>query len=138
MIIKECKGYELEKAKPNTSEDFFNRSEVTFTLEGEEKTFHLLYLRFFDESFNELTPYSTDPVFKVGERDVYFKDIVGLICMLVDSGFRQRKRVYINSEEEFSRYFKDIDFDKLPEIFEGIQKGGYQLESAGKFLNVNV
>ena len=39
MIIKGYVGYELEKEKPNTSEDFFNRSEVTYILNGKEKTF---------------------------------------------------------------------------------------------------
>lgn len=43
MIIIGYAGYELEKAKPNTSEDFFNRSEVTYILNNKERTF-LFYM----------------------------------------------------------------------------------------------
>lgn len=39
MLINQSGGYELEKEKSNTSEDFFNRSEVTFVDEGEEKPY---------------------------------------------------------------------------------------------------
>ncbi|MDF0726165.1 hypothetical protein PY093_05485 [Cytobacillus sp. S13-E01] len=131
MLIKNCKGYELEKAQSNTSEDFFNRSEVTFSVKGEEKTFHLLYIRYFDEVFASFTPYEQDPIF----NDVEFKDIVGLVCLLKNPGFQSRKRVYINSQKEFENYFKDIQFDKLPEIFESIrQKGSYELESPLHFI----
>ncbi|MCA1030581.1 hypothetical protein LCL95_05935 [Bacillus timonensis] len=124
MLIKECKGYELEKAQPNTSEDFFNRSEVTFVDNGEEKTFHLLYIRYFDEAFSQFTPFKEDPVFTVENKHIYFKDIVGIVCLLKNPGFRFRKRVYINTIEDFESYFKDIDYKKLNQMFvELISKG---------------
>ncbi|MGM7684826.1 hypothetical protein ACSVDA_22215 [Cytobacillus sp. Hm23] len=130
MLIKNCNGYELEKEKPNTSEDFFNRSEVTFVEDGEERTFHLLYIRYFDERLSEFTPYNSDPVFTIGEKDIHFKDIVGLICLLKKPQFLSRKRVYINNINEFVEYFKDVQFEKLPEIFQSIEYNeGYKVDS---------
>lgn len=135
MIIKKCKGYELEKEKPNTSEDFFNRSEVTFIDNGVEKKFHLLYVRYFDEVISEFTPYESDPVFTLeGGVEITFKDIIGLICLLKNPGFRHRKRVYINTEKEIKEYVKGITFEKLPEIFKGISNGGYEVRSPLEFI----
>lgn len=130
MLLKECKGIELEKAKPNTSEDFFNRSEVTFIDDGgNEKTFHLLYVRYFDQHISEFTPFKQDPIFTVGSREVLFKDIVGLVCLMKNPSFRNQKRFYINSEKELKAYFKDTNFDLLPEIFNALeQKKNYELK----------
>lgn len=116
MLIKECIGYELEKEKSNTSEDFFNRSEVTFIEGSEEKTLHVLYVRYFDEFFQEFTPYQQNPIFTKDDIEVTFKDIVALVCLIKNPGLRNRKRLYINSKQEFVSYFEDIDFEKLPEI----------------------
>lgn len=121
MLIKQCKGYELEKEKSNTSEDFFNRSEITFEEDGQEKTLHVLYVRYFDELAHEFTPFESSPIFKAGPREVEFKDIVALICLLKNPGFRHRKRVYINSKLEFAAYFQDVDYTKLPAIFEDLE-----------------
>ncbi|GHH98133.1 hypothetical protein [Neobacillus kokaensis] len=135
MLIKECKGYELEKEKSNTSEDFFNRSELTFVEDGAEKTLHVLYVRYFDEIFPEFTPFKQDPVFVQDEYEVNFKDIVALVCLLKNPGLRERKRVYINSKHEFASYFRDINFSKLPEIFAGVhQKNGFELRSPLEFI----
>jgi hypothetical protein len=135
MQIIECKGYELEKAQPNTSEDFFNRSEVTFVEEGEQKTFHLLYVRYFDEVILQFTPFAKDPIFNVNGVDVYFKDIVAIVCLLKNPRFRSRKRVYINSQKEFSLYFEGINFEKLKELFEQIHSNGsYKLNSPLQFI----
>ncbi|TCJ05560.1 hypothetical protein [Cytobacillus praedii] len=121
MLIKHCKGYELEKEKSNTSEDFFNRSEITFEEDGQEKTLHVLYVRYFDELAHEFTPFESSPIFIAGSREVEFKDIVALICLLKNPGFRHRKRVYINSKLEFAAYFQDVDYTKLPAIFEDLE-----------------
>ncbi|MBM7661168.1 hypothetical protein JOC85_001940 [Bacillus mesophilus] len=135
MQIIECFGSELEKAQPNTSEDFFNRSVVTFIEDGEEKTFNLLYIRYFDEVFSEFTPFTEDPIFTVNGREVMFKDMVALVCLLKNPGFRNRKRVYINTQKEFSHYFQDIDFDKVKEVFQQLTtQGSYQLESPLLFI----
>ncbi|MBL4954084.1 hypothetical protein JK635_18115 [Neobacillus sp. YIM B02564] len=135
MLIKECKGYELEKAKSNTSEDFFNRSELTYIDDGVEKTLHVLYVRYFDELFPEFTPFEADPVFVHDGNEVKFKDIVALVCFLKNPGLRERKRLYINSKQEFAAYFQDINFEKIKEIFTSLQqKQGYELRSPIEFM----
>lgn len=135
MNIKVCKGYELEKALPNTSEDFFNRSEVTYVEDGIEKTFHVLYVRYFDGLIGALTPFKEDPIFQVASRNVYFKDIVAIACLIKNPDNRHRKRTYINSEKEFSKVFQDLDFDKLKSIFQSLEKhNGYELQSPIEFI----
>lgn len=135
MFIKECQGYELEKEKSNTSEDFFNRSEITFEEDGHEKTLHVLYVRYFDEFFPEFTPFKTNPLFKAGTREVDFKDIVALVCLLKNPGLRHRKRIYINSQTEFASYFQEVDFSKIPTIFEELEnKKSYHLRSPLEFI----
>ncbi|WP_102345720.1 hypothetical protein [Bacillus sp. Marseille-P3661] len=134
MIIKEVVGYELEKAQPNTSEDFFNRSDVTFEENGIEKTFHLLYLRYFDETFSEFVPFLEDPLFKVEGKEIFFKDIIGLVCMLKNPDFRNRKRVYINDKIELLKLCDGIDYEKLPEVLKAIKNGGYELRSPLQFI----
>jgi hypothetical protein len=130
MLIKQCVGYELEKEKSNTSEDFFNRSEVTFVEDGKEKTLHVLYVRYFDELIGRMTPYEADPVFKAGSRDVNLRDLVAIAALLKNPGYRHRKRVYINVQKEFEDIFTGLDFDKLPGIFEGLeQKGAFEVRS---------
>ncbi|KAB2338373.1 hypothetical protein F7731_02060 [Cytobacillus depressus] len=121
MLIKNCSGFELEKEKSNTSEDFFNRSEITFEEDGVEKTLHVLYVRYFEEQLNEFTPFASNPIFVSVGREVELKDIVAIVCLLKNPGFRHRKRVYINSLAEFASYFQHIDFDKLPAIFEALK-----------------
>jgi hypothetical protein len=130
LLIKDCIGYELEKEKSNTSEDFFNRSEVTFIDESEEKTLHVLYVRYFDEFIQEFTPYQQNPIFTKDNIQVTFKDIVALVCLIKNPGLRNRKRLYINSKQEFASYFQDIDFEKLPEIVLGVkQNNNFELRS---------
>lgn len=130
LLVKICKGYELEKEKPNTSEDFFNRSEVVYIENGEEKTLHVLYVRFFDEQFSDFTPYKENPIFQIGSKGITFKDIVALVCLIRNPEFRNRKRIYINTIEELTSYFQGIDFEKLPEIFHALEeKQGYELQS---------
>jgi hypothetical protein len=135
LLIKECKGFELEKEKSNTSEDFFNRSIVTFSEGGKEKTLHVLYVRYFDEFIHEFTPYKQDPIMVQDNKEVSFKDIVALVCLLKNPGLRSRKRLYINSKQEFASYFQDINYNKLPEIFLSLnQKKEYELRSPLEFI----
>ncbi|MED4989151.1 hypothetical protein ETC01_12250 [Geobacillus sp. NFOSA3] len=135
MWICRLQGYELEKSKPNTFEDYFSRSEVTFREDGVEKTLHVLYLRYFEESISSFTPYEQNPIFTVLGRDVYFRDIVAFVCLLQNPAFRHRKRVYINEEEEFRRYFAHMEFTKLPDIFASLQTNGeYHLTSPLLFI----
>jgi hypothetical protein len=135
LLIKDCKGIELEKEKSNTSEDFFNRSEVTFVEDGVEKTLHILYVRYFDEIRHEFSPYEQDPIFVQQGHETTFKDIVGLVCLLKNPGLRSRKRLYINSKQEFATYFQDINYNKLPEIFLSLnEKKEYELRSPLEFI----
>jgi hypothetical protein len=135
LLIKECIGYELEKEKSNTSEDFFNRSEVTFIEDGMEKTLHVLYVRYFEEIINEFTPFQQNPIWKEGENEVLFRDIVALVCLIKNPGLRKRKRLYINSKQEFAAYFQEIDFNKLPNIFFSLkQKKSFELRSPLEFI----
>ncbi|TYS68340.1 hypothetical protein FZC76_11450 [Sutcliffiella horikoshii] len=138
MRIIKCRGYELEKAQPNTSEDFFNRSEVTFEDDGEEKTLHVLYIRYYDETFGESIPTMSgeaDPIFEIGEKQITFKDLVAIVCLIKNPSFRQRKRIYINTQEELASYFEGVNIPKVREIFEGIHhQGDYKLTSPLHFL----
>lgn len=130
MIIKRCYGYELEKEKRNTSEDFFNRSEVTFEVDGVEKTLHILYVRYFDEIFTEYTPFKEEPIATIGEKEYNFRDIVALACLLGQPTYQERKRVYISSEREFAENFQGLQVDKIKEILQSIEeKGSYRIAS---------
>ncbi|KPB03183.1 hypothetical protein [Bacillus sp. CHD6a] len=138
MRIINCRGYELVKAQPNTSEDFFNRSEVTFEDDGQKKTLHVLYIRYYDETFAEFIPAMSgeaDPIFDIGEKQITFKDLVAIVCLIKNPSFRQRKRIYINTKEELAGYFEGVNISKIREIFEGMQEqGDYKLTSPLHFL----
>ncbi|CAH0345599.1 hypothetical protein [Bacillus sp. CECT 9360] len=135
MIIKDCRGYELEKAQSNTPEDFFNQSEVTYIEDGEEKTLHVLYVRYFDEFAKEFTPYSANPLFAAGGKEIYLYDIAAIVCLLKNPDFRTRKRVYINTIKEFASYFEGVNFEKLPEVFETLgQKKEYKFTKDSEFI----
>lgn len=103
MIIKNGRGYELEKEMPNTSEDFFNRSEVTFVSSKTEKTFHVLYVRYFEQVFTE----KNAALFE--GQELRLKDIMALICIIQNESLLMRKRLYINTEEEFQSYLNGVD-----------------------------
>ncbi|MFK4293550.1 hypothetical protein ABH955_002437 [Bacillus sp. RC240] len=122
MIIIGYAGYELEKAKPNTSEDFFNRSEVTYILNNQEKTFSVLYVRYFEEILQEITPFEGNPVYKVEEQDVYLRDIVAIACLLKDKELRTQKRLYLNEVTDFQRYFDEGTVVKVQEILAELHK----------------
>jgi len=135
MLIKQCVGYELEKEQSNTSEDFFNRSEVTFVEEGREKTLYVLYVRYFDELVGSITPFTENPVFKASTKEIYMKDLVALAALLKNPEYRHRKRVYISEQKSFANLFKGLDFSKIPGIYEGIeQKGSYEVRSPLDFI----
>ncbi|PGM94388.1 hypothetical protein [Bacillus cereus] len=122
MIIIGYAGYELEKAKPNTSEDFFNRSEVTYILNNQEKTFSVLYVRYFEEILQEITPFEGNPVYKVEEQDVYLRDIVAIACLVNNKELRAQKRLYLNEVTDFQRYFDEGIVVKVQEILAELHK----------------
>ncbi|PEP89838.1 hypothetical protein COE95_20375 [Bacillus toyonensis] len=122
MIIIGYAGHELEKAKPNTSEDFFNRSEVTYILNDKEKTFSVLYVRYFEEVIQKITPFEGNPVCKVEEQDIYLRDIVAICCLVKDKELRAQKRLYLNNIEEFQQYFDERTVLKVQEILAELHK----------------
>lgn len=135
MIIKQCRGYELEKSKKNTSEDFFNQSEVTFVEQDEERMFQVLYLRYFDELMDKFTPFEQDPIFEAADREVTFKDIVAIACLLKNPEFKKRKRVYINTEKEFSALFQGLDFEKLTKLMRDVEENqGAEVQSPLEYM----
>ncbi len=138
MQILECKGYELEKAQPNTSEDFFNRSEVRFVENGIEKTFHLLYIRYFDEMISQFTPFEQDPIYIFGKKEIFFRDIVGIICFMKNPSLRERKRAYINNQREFEQCFSGINYDILLDIIQHVTvNGSFELASSLLLTDIN-
>ena len=122
LFIKRCSGYELKKEKPNSFEDYFNRSEMVYEEDGKEKTFHVLYLRYFEEKLNELTPFQENPIFTINEKAIELKDAVALACLISNPQYRQRKRVYINKESQFSSCFEGASKEKLLEIFQQLNE----------------
>ncbi|HET7579430.1 MAG TPA: hypothetical protein VFK33_09120 [Bacillales bacterium] len=135
MLIKKCEGVELEKSSPTSPEDAFNRSMVTFEADGRDRTFHLVYLRFFENRMNEFTPYDGDPLFTAGSREVTLKDVAALTAMIQHPEYQQRKRVYLHEEESFDDLFKGIQFDQLHHIFDALESDGrYELKSSIPFL----
>ncbi|KAA0750478.1 hypothetical protein DN389_00050 [Bacillus sp. AY3-1] len=122
MIIIGYAGYKLEKAKPNTSEDFFNRSEVTYILNNKERTFSVLYVRYFEEVLQEITPFEGNPVCKVEEQDIYLRDIVAICCLLKENEHRMQKRLYLNNIEAFQQYFDEETLVKVQEILAELHK----------------
>jgi hypothetical protein len=136
MIITECKGYELEKEKPNTSEDYFNRSEITYIEDGVEKNLHVLYVRYYEEQLNKYTPFEVNPVFQLDGNEIFLRDFVALICLMKNPGLRHRKRLYINTEKEFQHYFQDINFEKIKELLRDLKsKKRVEIKSPLQFIN---
>lgn len=119
MKILHCTSTELEKALPNTSEDYFNRSSVTFVTDnGEEKTLHVLYVRFYDEQFSEFVPYEANPLAVQGERAVYFRDIVALVALIRQPALQARKRLYLSEKYELQQLFANIDKAQLDQCLQ--------------------
>lgn len=136
VLIKSCVGHELEKEKSNTSEDFFNRSEVTFKEDNTEKTLAILYVRFFEEKLQEFTPFTANPIYQEDGFEINLRDIVALVLLIKNPGFRHRKRVYINNEKEFASYFQDIDLEKIIDTVKKVKNNqACQLPSLLEFLH---
>ena len=122
MKLIQCRGYELEKAQPNTSEDFFTRSEAIFALDGEERTLHVLYVTFFEEEARAIIPYSEDPLFRAGNREVNLRDIVAFIYLLQHPQATDRKRIYVNDQSEFLKYLKNTNFEEVERIIRQLEQ----------------
>lgn len=121
MILKQCRGYELEKVQSNSPEDFFARSEVTFLEEGMERTLYVLYVKYFEEQAKEFLPYSKEPLFTVGSREIYLKDIIALIYLLQYPEAKSRKRIYVSKQQDFSEYLKNADYEEIEKMMQQLE-----------------
>ncbi|OLO42653.1 hypothetical protein BTR23_01175 [Alkalihalophilus pseudofirmus] len=124
MIILKAKGIELEKEKPNTSEDFFNRSTVIYNENGKEKELNVLYVRFFDEQASEISSFKESPIITVDQKEIYFKDIVALVCLLQNPGNKEKKRIYINELKELEAVFTDVNSEQIKAIMRDLMTQG--------------
>ncbi|MEB1808725.1 MAG: hypothetical protein LPK26_15795 [Bacillaceae bacterium] len=124
MIILKAEGIELEKEKPNTSEDFFNRSTVTYTDNGQERELNVLYVRYFDEKSSEISPFKESPIVATSQREITFKDIVALVWLLQNSGNKEKKRIYINELKEMEALFRGVDPEQVKEIMNNLVTEG--------------
>jgi len=122
LYIYNCHGYELVKAQSNTSEDFFNRSEVEYEYNGQKVVTSVLYVRFFEEQLPELSEVKTTVLYDNGEESIYFRDLVALAFIINNPSYRGRKRIYINEINEFVNELKGVDFDQLVGYARGIKQ----------------
>ncbi|MFC0188407.1 hypothetical protein ACFFJY_08930 [Fictibacillus aquaticus] len=106
-------GMELEKEKPNTSEDFFNRSEAVYDDGGKEKTFQLLYVRYFEDLLAAKLGWDKDAVLVASERKYAVKDIAALAALTADEGNKNKRKAYINDFDEFAKLFSDVNVNKI-------------------------
>lgn len=135
MEILKIKGYELEKSFPTTSEDLFNRSEVTVIVDSIEHTFSVLYVRSFFEKLWETVPYDKSPIFQYENHEFYLEDIIALVILIRNPELKYRKRMYINNYEELESHFKDFNYEKLKDVFVGlIGRGKYFVKAPLDFL----
>ena len=120
MNILKCIGYELEKEKSNSPEDYFTRSSVTYKQNGKIKEFQIIYIRYFEEVLLG----QEEVMVRVEEllTDYTLKDIVALLFLLQNPSYQERKRVYINSETVFMQVFENSSFVQVKEILNKIAK----------------
>ncbi|MGE0998647.1 hypothetical protein ACQGR7_15935, partial [Bacillus sp. Gnz1/3] len=100
----------------------FNRSEVTYILNNKERTFSVLYVRYFEEVLQEITLFEGNTVCKVEEQDIHLRDIVAICCLLKENELRTQKRLYLNNIEEFQQYFDKETLLKVQEILAELHK----------------
>ncbi|MEE6451806.1 hypothetical protein RAH41_14620 [Gottfriedia acidiceleris] len=127
MLIYNCHGYELVKAQPNTSEDFFNRSEVEYEYNGQKIVTSVLYVRFFEEQLSEVSDLKTR-LDENGDQSVDFRDIVALALIIKNPDYRGRKRIYINELDQFVKELQGADFDKLVGYVRSIKQSSNKIE----------
>jgi hypothetical protein len=111
LFIHQIEGVELEKEQPNTSEDFFNRSVAIYERNGTTHTFHLLYVRYFEEKLEE--ELIGHEFWKPFLRVFKIRELAAITVLGQNEAFKNRKRVYINEYEDFKGYFIQPDEQKL-------------------------
>ena len=95
---------------------------MTYILNDKERTFSVLYVRYFEEVVQEITPFEGNPVCKVENQDIYLRDIVAICCLLKENELRMQKRLYLNNIEEFQQYFDEEIVVKVQEILAELHK----------------
>ncbi|QKE71764.1 hypothetical protein HPK19_02650 [Arthrobacter citreus] len=128
MLIYNCHGYELVKAQPNTSEDFFNRSEVEYEYNGQKIVTSVLYVRFFEEKLSEFSALEATRLFENENLSVDFRDIVALALIIKNPDYRGRKRIYINELDQFSKELQGVDFDKVVGYAKSMKQNSNKIE----------
>lgn len=132
MIVKEdflleivaLSGNELEKALPNSPEDGFTRSEVTYIRDHQEHTFRLLYVRYFEELVLKEIPYSEQPLFYVDEAPCYLRDLAAFLYLMTNPQEIGKKEVYIYEEAQFINIFSQVNWEQVQTIFSSYTRGG--------------
>ena len=128
MYIYNCHGYELVKAQSNTSEDFFNRSEVEYEYNGQKIVTSVLYVRFFEEQLSEVSDLKTARLYENGDHSVDFRDIVALALIIKNPDYRGRKRIYINELDQFVKELQGADLNKLVGYVRSIKQNSNKIE----------
>ncbi|PGS47563.1 hypothetical protein [Bacillus sp. AFS041924] len=126
MLIYNSHGYELVKAQPNTSEDFFNRSEVEYEYNGQKIVTSVLYVRFFEEKLSEVSELNLTSF--NSEELVDFRDVVALALIIKNPDYRGRKRIYINELDQFVKELQGVDFDKVVGYVRSIKQNSNKIE----------
>ncbi|MCA0990837.1 hypothetical protein [Pseudalkalibacillus hwajinpoensis] len=91
----------LKKERSNSPEDSFVRSTVTYVQDGTKKRFHVLYPAIFGE---------TAKAKGIWGYDLPLQEAVALSFL---SFYPGRKRLYMNTEEEFFRLLDKSDLSQL-------------------------
>jgi hypothetical protein len=97
----------LKKERSNSPEDSFVRSTVTYVQDGNKKRFHVLYPAIFGEKALARG---------IWDYDLPLQEAVALNLL---SFYPGRKRLYINSEEEF---FHQLDKSNLSNLYASLAK----------------
>lgn len=100
----------LKKERSNSPEDSFVRSTATYVQDGNEKKFHVLYPAVFGEN----------AVAKgIWEYEAPLHEAIALILI---SSYPGRKRLYINSEDDFFSILEKTDLHELNTNLTNIKK----------------
>ncbi|HWO75814.1 MAG TPA: hypothetical protein VNM69_07905 [Bacillus sp. (in: firmicutes)] len=117
MDIVALSGVELEKALPNSPEDGFSRSIVTYIDNNKENTFQLLYVRYFEEIIIEELPYSGQPLFISGNTPCYIRDLAAWIYLMANPEAIGKKEVYLHDETPLVEAFRQTNWEQVEKMF---------------------
>ncbi|WP_071435525.1 hypothetical protein [Bacillus kwashiorkori] len=121
MKIVKYYGYEMEKETKTSFQDYFNESIVEYIEDFQKKTLSVTYLRFFEENILQFTPFETNPLFSVGDQPIFLYDIVALVALQIPE-YKNRKRLFINNEAEFSELFTNCNKEQIYETCQQLHK----------------